>query len=445
MERSVVGKAVTIVGCGKSGEAAARLALRKGARVVTVQDKRDASEIGDERVLGLARDGARLELGGHKPETLAQSDLIVLSPGVPDFPALKAAEAKGVKVVSEVELAAWYLRARVLAITGTNGKSTVTTLTGEMVKRSGLPTFVGGNLGTPVCDAVDSAAGKEGGAVVLELSSYQLERTYTLRPRVAVLLNVTPDHLDRYGTMARYAAAKQRIFLGQTKADHAAVPAHDPLMVSLAKAMPAKVHTWAGGESAVRVVDGAIVDGRGERYPLDLLKIRGAHNVDNAMACVLSARLFGVSAPGIREALGSFEGLPHRMQFVAEKNGVVFLDDSKATNVGATLKALAGVDRRVVLIAGGRDKGGSYEPLREPLREKGRGLVVLGEAAELIEKALGDVVRTQRAGTLEDAVAKATAMAQPGDAVLLAPACSSLDMFQSYEHRGRAFAAAVRA
>jgi UDP-N-acetylmuramoylalanine--D-glutamate ligase len=446
MRRSVNGARVTVVGFGSSGAAAARLAMRKGARQVVMQDKRDAVELGEDRVLELARDGIRPELGGHRAQTLRESDLVVLSPGVPKLEAVDAAIAAGVPVVSEIELASWFIEGEYACVTGTNGKSTVTTLLGEIVKASGVPTFVGGNLGTPLSDAVDTPAAREGGALVLELSSYQLERTLTLRPRVGVLLNVTPDHLDRYGDMATYASAKQRMFLSQKREDFAVVPAMDAAMVAIASAGAARVQTWGGSQGDVRLDGEDIVDRWGGRYPRAMLRIQGAHNLDNAMAAVLAARLLGVGESAVRSALGEFSGLPHRMQHVADDDGIAFFNDSKATNVAAAVKALEGIDpgRRVVLIAGGRDKGGGYAPLRPLLQSKGRALVLLGEATELMKTQLADLLPVRCADDMFDAVRIARACARHGDVVLLAPACSSLDMFENYEERGRVFSAAVK-
>lgn len=447
MERSVEGKRVTVVGFGRSGAAAAKLALAKGAREVVMQDKRDAVELGDEKVLELARAGIRPELGGHRAQTLLESDVIVLSPGVPKIEGVELAEKKGVAIVSEIELASWFIRGEYIAITGTNGKSTVTSLIGEIVKASGVPTFLGGNLGVPLSEAIGTPAADEGGALVVELSSYQLERTYTLRPRVAVLLNVTPDHLDRYGTLAAYAAAKQRIFLSQSKKDFAVVPAFDSLMLAMAAAGPSVVQTFGGPSGDVRVEGDSIVDRWGGRFARSMLKIRGNHNLENAMASILAARLLGVQEGAIRDGLSSFEGLPHRMQWVADDDGIAYFNDSKATNVAASVKALEGVEdgRRVVLIAGGRDKGGSYGPLRPLLEKKGRALVLVGEATELMRAQLEDLLPVRQADDMFDAVRLARSCARKGDVVLLAPACSSLDMFENYEERGRVFSAAVKA
>ncbi len=444
MERTVQGKRVVVVGMGASGEAAARLAVRKGAASVVLNDKRDPADVDEKKLVDLARAGVTFDLGAHRPETFAKCDLVVMSPGVPPLAVVAEAEARGVPVVGELELASWYVEAPVVAITGTNGKSTVTTLVGEILKASGLETFVGGNLGTPLSEAVDTPAAGPSGRLVVEVSSYQLEKTAHFRPHVAVHLNLTPDHLDRYPSLAAYGAAKARIFLYQSKADHAVVPGDDPVVLAFARAGAAHVHTFGGEQSEVRIADGVIATKKGGRYPLSLLKIRGTHNVSNAMAAVLASELAGATRDATLETLESFRGLAHRMQFVLEDNGVAWYDDSKATNVGAAVKALEGVDRRVVLIAGGRDKGGSYEPLVQLLRVKARAVVLLGEAAPLLRAALGTSVPHREADSMREAVRVARMLAEPGDCVLLAPACSSLDMFDSYAHRGRVFAEAVR-
>ncbi|MFO0647792.1 MAG: UDP-N-acetylmuramoyl-L-alanine--D-glutamate ligase [Polyangiales bacterium] len=444
MERTVNCKRVVVVGMGASGESAARLALRKGAASVVLNDKRDAADLDDEKLMALAHAGVTFDLGAHRPETFAKADLIVVSPGVPPLRVIEAAEARGVPVVSELELASWYTRAPIVAITGTNGKSTVTTLIGEIFKAAGYATFVGGNLGTPLSEAVDTPAAESNGRLVVEVSSYQLEKTASFSPHVAVHLNLTADHLDRYPSLAAYGAAKARIFLYQRASDHAVVPGDDPVVVAFARGGVAKVHTFGGDKGETRVVDGVIVTRTGARYPLSLLKIRGAHNVSNAMASILAAELAGASRDATLEALESFEGLAHRMQFVLEDEGVVYYDDSKATNVGAAIRALEGTDRRVVLIAGGRDKGGSYDPLVQLLKTKARAVVLLGEAAPNLRAAIGTSVPHREADSMREAVRMARLLAEPGDCVLLAPACSSLDMFDNYAHRGRVFAAAVR-
>ncbi|MBX3251697.1 MAG: UDP-N-acetylmuramoyl-L-alanine--D-glutamate ligase, partial [Myxococcales bacterium] len=354
----------------------------------------------------------------------------------------------------------FFLRgATVIAITGTNGKSTVTSLVGAMAAKSGRPTFVGGNLGIPLVDVAHTDAAGPDGLVVVELSSFQLERVERFRANVAVLLNVTEDHLDRYATMADYAAAKGRIFHGQRGVDHAVVPAGDEVCASLARVGAAKLHRFGllghPGETAIHLDAGGTVTLRdaasGLELPAASLKIRGGHNLANACAAMLAARLAGIEPTPIREALEGFAGLPHRMAFVRERGGVRFYDDSKATNVGATVAALDGFAAdptftgRVVLLAGGKDKGGAYAPMLAPLSAVGRVVVTLGEAAPLIEEALGDRFPFERATSFEDAVTRAAALAQPGDAVVLAPACSSFDMFRSYAERGERFGALVHA
>jgi UDP-N-acetylmuramoylalanine--D-glutamate ligase len=459
------GKRILVVGLGKSGIAAARLLMRQGARVV-LNDRRTDVE-GLEPLVAL---GADPQLGHHDAALFTSVDAIVLSPGVPPLPALDAADAAGVPVWSEIELAARFLRGctdssgrrgqppTVVGITGTNGKSTVTSLIGAMAAKSGRPTFVGGNLGIPFVDVVGTDAAGPDGFVVVELSSFQLERVDTFRANVALLLNITEDHLDRYPGMAEYAAAKARIFHGQRKEDHAIVPAGDEVCASLARAGAAKVHRYAGFTSGdenpkpeVCVVGDALVDQKtGLRFPIAELKIRGGHNLANAASAMLAARLAGIGEDAIVQTLRTFAGLPHRMFFVRERGGVRFYDDSKATNVGATVAALEGFrtdpsfEGKVVLLAGGKDKGGSYAPMVDALRAVGRTVVTLGEAAPLIEAALHDVP-FERASDFDDAVVRAAALAKPGDAVVLAPACSSFDMFRSYAERGERFQRAVLA
>lgn len=442
------GQRVLVVGLGASGLASAKLLLRQGARVV-VNDLRDEEALG-ERVREVRQAGAELVLGAHDPALFTSVDRIVLSPGVPPMEALDAADAAGVPIASEVELASWFLEGTVLAVTGTNGKSTVTTLLGQMCERTGRPTFVGGNLGTPLVDVVDTDAAGPDGLAVVELSSFQLERVDRFRANVAVLLNVSEDHLDRYDSYAAYAAAKGRIFHGQRVEDAAVVPAGDEVCASLARAGAGALHAFGlpGGE--VRADGGCIVNGVSKlSVPTSELRIRGAHNVDNACAAALAARLAGVAPEHVAAALRQFAGLPHRMQHVRDLDGVGWYDDSKATNVGAAVAAIAGLDDLpgwVVLLAGGKDKGGSYAPLREAMERRGRALVLIGEAAGRIAEAFeGSSMEPARAGSMDEAVAEARRLAEPGDAVVLAPACASFDMFRSFADRGDAFQRAVRA
>jgi UDP-N-acetylmuramoylalanine--D-glutamate ligase len=420
---------------------------------VTVTDNRGEAALA--KSIATLPDGVARELGGHVRATFESSDLIVVSPGVPEIPELQAARAAGVAITGELELASRFVAAPIVAITGTNGKSTTTTLCGSILAATGRPTFVGGNLGTPLAEAIGSPATSEAGYCVVEVSSFQLETTDTFRPRVAVLLNVTPDHLDRYDGMAGYAAAKERIFLRQNGGDFAVLNADDELVAAMAPRIRSHVvrlstsknlsdlrsgAAWVdGGALCVRLPGGAI-----EHYPADNPGLIGRHNRENALAALLAARLAGALPAEADRALHNFRALAHRMELVAESRGVAFFDDSKGTNVGATVAALTGFPRPVVLIAGGRDKGGSYAPLAEALRGQGRAVVVIGEAADRIADAMTNVLPVERAATMDEAVERANALARPGDAVVLSPACSSFDMFRDYEDRANAFRGAVR-
>jgi UDP-N-acetylmuramoylalanine--D-glutamate ligase len=434
-----------VVGLGESGLAVVRFLAERGARVV-VNDRRDREALGAAATEAEAL-GAELVLGGHPDRAFDDLDLIVVSPGVPRLAQLDQAEQRGVLVVSEVELAARFIEAPIVAITGTNGKSTVTTLIGEMSRRLGRPVFVGGNLGRPMIEAAGTDAGAKGGLVVVELSSFQLERVSQMKAHVAVLLNITPDHLDRYPSFEAYAAAKARIFERQEAEDFAVLPADAADLRDLIQD-DGTVVLFDGRAGDVRVVDGVLTDSQsGLRVPVDELKIRGSHNVSNACAAVLAARLLGVRDDDVASVLREFKGLAHRTQYVRSVDGVEYIDDSKATNVGAavaSIDGLTGSKGKIVLIAGGVDKGGSYEPLRKRMSEEGRAVVVLGEAASLLERAFaGSIVELRRASSMRDAVSHAAALARPGDTVLLAPACSSFDMFRSYAERGDRFQRAV--
>ena len=340
MAMSLTGKTTVVVGLGKSGLAAARLLRAHGARVI-LNDKKAADAL-DAKLLDAARElGAELSLGDHPAELFAAADLVVMSPGVPALPVVDEAQKRGVRVIAEVELASWSLHGTLVGITGSNGKSTVTTLVGQMAERSGRPAYTGGNLGDALALAAGTEAATERGIVVAELSSFQLEGIETMRCHVAVCLNLTEDHLDRHGTFAAYAAAKGRIFSTQTRADHAVVPAGDALCLSLARAGAGQLHTFGGADGEVRVVDGVIRDEvNGLAFPVARLRIRGLHNQSNACAAALTARLAGIPRAAIENVLASFAGLPHRMVWIRELDGVAYYDDSKATNVGATVAAL---------------------------------------------------------------------------------------------------------
>jgi UDP-N-acetylmuramoylalanine--D-glutamate ligase len=430
------GKRVIILGLGQSGISAARLCRGRGAEVVGT-DRLPLDELSPAvRELDL-----RLVTGGHAGVAFDQADLIVVSPGVPALPELARAEAAGVEVIGEMELAARFITAPIVAVGGTNGKSTTTTLIARIAEASERQSFAGANLGTPACDAV----GGDWDLVIFEVSSFQLERAPEFHPRVALLLNITEDHLDRYDSFADYARAKGNAFVNQGPDDVAIVPHGDAACEVQARRGRGRIVTFGNGGD-YDVVGRTIVEREtGAEFDLARVELHGRHNLENAAAAIAAARALGIGREAILDGLGHFLPLGHRMVLVAEIGGVSFYDDSKGTNVGASVTALSGLrEERAVLIAGGRDKLGSYGPLVDALARKGRGVVVIGEAAERIASAVGDRLPVERATNMADAVVRARRMAQPGDAVLLSPACSSFDMFKSYAERGERFAAAVR-
>jgi UDP-N-acetylmuramoylalanine--D-glutamate ligase len=438
----LAGKRVVVVGLGASGVAAARLCLRLGARVVANDGKALTALSEDARAL--ESQGAALVAGGHAAARLGEADVIVVSPGVPPLPEIDAAHRAGVPVWGEVELAVRSMThpAPVVAIGGTNGKSTTTSLVGALLEAAGRRTFTGGNLGEPLAEH----AAERFDVVVLEVSSFQMERVDRFRPHVAALLNVTDDHLDRYPSFDDYARAKGNAFLNQTTDDWAIVPVADATCAREARRGGGRVVTFGPGGD-VDVTNEAVVDRRtGERYARAEMALTGGHNALNVAASIACVAPMGVDAATTRRVLGDFPGLPHRTALVAEIGRVRFYDDSKGTNVGAAVTALEGlVEPAAVLIAGGRDKGGSYAPLVGALARKGRAAVLLGESADAIAKAIGDRVPVRRAATMDEAVRIAASLAAPGDAVLLSPACSSFDMFRDYKHRGDEFVRAVQA
>ena len=431
MSMELQGQRVIVVGLGKSGLAAARLCRERGASVVGT-DSAPLERLSPEvQALEL-----ELHAGGHDAVRFTEADLVVISPGVPMFPALELAERAGVEVIGELELACRFLTAPIVAIGGTNGKSTTTTLVAALLEAGGLRIFAGGNLGEPAAAAV----GKTWDAVVLEVSSFQLERAPLFHPRVNVLLNVTEDHLDRYPSFALYADAKGNSFLNQEPGDVAVIPFGDDLCEQQARrGRGDRVTFGAAGDYAVEA--GSVLEAKsGERFDLNKAKLHGAHNHANAAAAIAAVRALDVGTEAVQRGLERFEPLAHRMALVGELAGIRFYDDSKGTNVGAAVTALNGLtERRGVLIAGGRDKQGSYEPLVEALRARGRAVVVIGEAAEKIFAAVGGALPVEHAKDMNEAVRRAFGLAERGDAVLLSPACSSFDMFKSYAERGDRF------
>jgi UDP-N-acetylmuramoylalanine--D-glutamate ligase len=440
--KELSGKKVIVVGLGESGVAAALLALRLGAKVIGADSAPEEKLSPAARAL--APQGARLVTGQHEASLFRQADLIVVSPGIPPLPAIEEARAAGVEVIGELELAARQMDAPIVAIGGTNGKSTTTALVHEMLAAERKKVFVGANFGVPL----SSAVGQPFDVLVLEVSSFQMERAPTFHPQVAALLNVTEDHLDRYPNFLAYVAAKGNMFVNQTADDVAVVPKGDATVLREAQRGDGRIVTFgSGGDVVADASSQMVIDRlRERRFPFAQIRLKGAHNLLNVAAAIACASEAGAGADAIGRALSNFEGLAHRTVLVSEVAGVRYYDDSKGTNVGASVSALRGLEeRRVVLIAGGRDKLGSYEPLVAELGKKGRALVVIGEAADRIAQAAAGVLEVARAASMDEAVALSAKLAQPGDAVLLSPACASFDMFKDYKDRGDSFARAVRA
>ncbi len=443
-------KRVLVVGLGKSGIAAARFLKARGAQV-TVSDIRPAGLISE--LPALLDAGIMVETGSHGLLTFRRQDLIVVSPGVPlNTPELSTVRALGIPIIGEFELGAQFLQGQVIAITGSNGKTTTTTLIGEIMKASGKPTLVGGNIGRPVVDIVAEATPETWS--VLEVSSFQLETIQTFPPKIALVLNITPDHLDRHGSFEAYAAAKARVTENQTAEDFLILNAEDEPTKLVAAKTKAQIF-WFSPRRQVK--QGAFVHGEsiffrakegGEAEPImpvAEIPLAGAHNVENVLAAVCAARLAGVDAHVIREAVAAFHAVEHRLEFVRELNGVRWFNDSKATNVDATAKAVEAFPGSIYLILGGKDKDSDYSTLAPLLRARVKAVITIGSAAEKIESHLAGVVKIETAGTMDRAVAWARQEAKSGDVVLLAPACSSFDQFENYEHRGRVFKQLVAA
>ena len=462
-------KRVLVVGLGKSGMAAALFLRDRGARV-TVSDTRSAAALAKD-IPALLDAGIMVESGGHGLLTFRRQDLIVVSPGVPlDTPEVAQAIAFGLPVIGELELASRFLAGKVVAITGSNGKTTTTTLIGKIFADAGLPTLVGGNIGLPVVELVGESAElqkREAGPPalrkddkekvvwsVLEVSSFQLETTVEFRPEIALVLNITPDHLDRHKTFERYAAAKAMITAQQGPEDFLVLNSEDVPTQMVAAKTKAQIFWF----SAVRrIKQGAFVHGETIFWlakeggtpepvlPVSEITLRGTHNLENVLAAVCAAKLAGIASESIRASVAAFHAVEHRLEPVRTLRGVTYYNDSKATNVDATVKALASFPSGVHLILGGKDKDSDYTRLAPLLRERAAAVYTIGSAAEKIERELAGVVKMESAGTLERAVANAAAAANPGDVVLLAPACSSFDQFENYEHRGRVFRELVAA
>ena len=441
------GKRVLVVGLARTGEVVSLFAAGYGASV-TATDIRSENELAAS-VEKLRARGVRLELGGHPPEILAGQDLVVVSPGVPvNSPLLVAARSAAIPVWSEIELAWRFLRGKLVAITGSNGKTTTTSLTGHILKTAGIETLVGGNIGTPLLAFAESTT--DSTVTVAEISSFQLENIEAFRPEIGVLLNLTPDHLDRHASFEEYAAAKMQLFKNQLDRDCAVLNADDP---EVTKRMPSGQQVfWFSRQKRVAtgafLRDGQIIFRRdGDEIPLARqqdIRLRGDHNVENVLAAAAASYLAGADPASIANGIKSFPGVEHRLEFVAEIGGVEFFNDSKATNVDAALKAIEAFPGPLIVILGGKDKGAPYTPLIEPLRRRARTTMLIGAAAEKIASEFGDAVPYIHAGTLDRALHLAVSAAQSGDTILLAPACASFDQFENYEQRGRLFKEIVR-
>ena len=436
-------KRVLVVGLGKSGVASALFLKSRGARV-TVSDSKPEAELRDE-ILLLLEHGITVETGGHGDRTFRGQDLIVVSPGVPfDAPQLVQARILGEPVIGEIELAAQFLRGQIVAITGANGKTTTTSLAGEIIAAGRFPVLVGGNIGTPAIGFVDQSGPATW--TVLEVSSFQLETIVDFHPRIAVILNITPDHLDRHKTFANYVNAKVRIFENQRVDDFTVLNADDPTTAELSDRTRAQLIWFSRTRE---IAKGAFArgehiyfrDGQSEKeiLPLAEISLKGAHNLENVLAGVCVGMLVGCQPEQIREAVRIFKAVEHRLEFVARLSGVDYYNDSKATNVDATLKALESFPANVHLILGGKDKGSDYSVLNELLRQRVKRVYTIGAAASKIESQIHGAADIEHAETLENAVRRASESAVAGDVILLAPACASFDQFKSYEHRGRVF------
>ena len=440
----LAGKKILVIGLARTGRECVRFLAQQGA-AVWVSDLRRAEDLKPE-IESLAGTAVTYRLGGEEASWLDGVDAVIPSPGVPqENLLLKAALARGIPILSEVELAYRFFAAPLAAITGTNGKSTTTTLIGEMIRASGRKVFLGGNLGAPFVGAL----AQEWDWGVVEISSFQLEWTTEFRPRIAVLLNVTEDHLDRYPSFADYCAAKERIFAAQNREDVAILNRDDPLVWKMRDRIKARVISFGFAEAPAGVFTaaGEIVwrDGAEEqRFSLSRARLQGVHNLENMMAAIAAAKAAGVEAAAIQRVLESFPGLEHRLEFIREKNGVRYYNDSKGTNVGAVVKSLASFTEPVILLAGGVDKGGDYAPLEAGIKQKVRRLVLFGAAKNVIARALGAFTETVIVEDMHAAVRDAAAHARAGDVVLLSPACSSFDQFRNYAERGKVFKTLVQ-
>jgi UDP-N-acetylmuramoylalanine--D-glutamate ligase len=443
----LLGKKVLVVGMARTGIATAKFLKAKGSLVTTTEVKPE--EEMREAVQELKGMDLSAEWGGHRTETFLKQDLVVVSPGVDlSTDPIQKANRHGVRVISEIELAYHFIHVPILAITGTNGKTTTTLLLGEMLKADGRKVGVGGNVGEPLILFADGRNRWE--VLVVEISSFQLEAIEHFRPRISVLLNITEDHLDRYSSYTDYREAKARIFANQNSGDLAILNRDDPIVMQSGEKVKAKKVMFSMSE---KLEEGAFsngqtislrLGGKGEEYSLAKTPLKGIHNVENMMAALTAARIFGCSKRAVQDVLDRFKGLEHRLEFVREIGGVRFYNDSKGTNVGSVVKSLQSFSEPVILIAGGKDKNGDLSPLKELVQKQVKHLILVGEAKERMDHELGGLTDTVMAETMEEAVSLARQKAKRGEVVLLSPACSSFDMFKDYKERGKVFKETVR-
>ncbi|MDH7492261.1 MAG: UDP-N-acetylmuramoyl-L-alanine--D-glutamate ligase [Candidatus Saccharicenans sp.] len=434
-------KKVLVVGFARTGQALCDFLLEKEVARLTVSDKKPENQL--EKVEDYRKKGVEFDLGQHRPELFLAADLIVVSPGVPPLPEILEARNRGVKVISEIELAYEFLNCRLVGITGSNGKSTTTTLIYRILKNSGLKVHLTGNIGTPLISFVHQS--RPDHIIVTEISSFQLEFTEKFRTDIAVFLNISPNHLDWHQTMENYIRAKKKLFDQQQLGDAAILNRDDPVLWTWNRQKKSELYAFSRKHKVPRgcyLKNSTIWLKLEEELPVIKtkdIKLRGVHNLENVMAAVVASRLAGASLPAIRQTIRDFRGLEHRLEEVRTINRVLFVNDSKATTVAATVKAVQSYSRPIVLILGGRDKGGDFSPLRRALKNRVRKILLIGEAREKIKKPLAGAFPLEEAASFRELVEKAYQAARPGDVVLLAPACTSWDMFRNFEERGRLF------
>lgn len=435
------GKKVLVVGLGKTGNALCEFLSDKQARV-KVSERKRTEELGGD-VKFLKEKGISIEAGGHNPLSFLESDLIIPSPGVPYLPELEAAQNNGIPVISEIELAFRFLKGKIVGITGSNGKSTTATLTYKILKEGGIDAFLAGNIGTPLISFANSSQDKY--VYVTELSSFQLEYIHRFFPSVAILLNLSPDHLDWHKNLEDYYSAKKKLITSQNKEGTAILNRDDDLVWPLAEQTQASVLAFSQNnlvEKGCSIQQNGIVlknDKEEELMNVSEVPLLGKHNLDNVMSSALVGALFSIPISKIKESILHFKGLEHRLEKILDINGIIFVNDSKATNVEAAIKSIHSFEKNIILILGGRDKGGDFNKLSRPVEERVKKIILIGEARNHIQKILGGSASMDEALTMEEAIQKGYESAKSGDVVLLAPACTSFDMFRNFEERGRIF------